>query len=185
MWREDRLNGFNYTGRTQNSHTSALHVVRCFKSIQGFGRATSRAGTPKLHCRWTKDVNGHTDLSPLPEQTAEQDDLRSIINSPHLRIPQSSDGQPKPSRFCNCRHHKILWDLLMYGCASRAEQWHCIQTAEILGSSFTKVLILLNIQLLHLHLQVIIDRNTWCFLGLGPRDRLIRCQGDKFSLFPG
>lgn len=97
-------------------------LLTCFKSIQGFGRATSRAGTPKSHCMWTKDVNGHTDPSPLPEQIAEQDDLRSIINSPHLRIPQSSDGQPKPSRFCNCRHHKILWDLLMYGCASRAEQ---------------------------------------------------------------
>lgn len=158
---------------TKHTHTSALHVVEMLqKHIQGFGRATSRAGTSKLHCAWTKDVNGHTDPSPLPEQTAEQDDLRSCINSPHPRNPQSSYEHPKPSRFCNCRHHKTLWDVLMYGCASRAEQWCYIQTTNILESNFTEVLILLSMQLPHLHLQIT-DRSPWCFLCWGPRDRLM------------
>lgn len=67
VWREDRLDHFNYAGTAQNSHTSALYIVeRLQKHIQDFGRATSRAGTLKLHCTWTKDVSDHTDPSPLP-----------------------------------------------------------------------------------------------------------------------
>lgn len=107
-------------------------------------------------CEWP-----HWSLSP-PRTNSWIGWLEELYKFSTPEEPQRSDGQPKPSRFCNCRHHKILWDLLMYSCASRAEQWHCILTAEILDSSFT-----------HLHSQVTVDRNTWCFLGLDAWDRLM------------
>lgn len=52
--------------------------------------------------------------SSLPEQTSEDDDFRSCTASSHIRNPLSSDRHPKPNRLCNCRHHKILWDLVIY-----------------------------------------------------------------------
>lgn len=68
VWREDRMDNFNYAGTAQNSHTSALYIVETLqKHIQDYGKATSRTGTPKLHCTWRRMWMAR--LIPLPSGT--------------------------------------------------------------------------------------------------------------------